>query len=88
MISAVNWGSNERLINTTYYLLTLDIIQKNQFFFSNAVPGDGGSQFEARINKPAVVHVWCSKKSDWFSLWLNVEQLAPYVADCFVDNMR
>jgi lysophospholipase-3 len=53
------------------------------------VPGDGGSQFEAILNKPKVVHIWCSKQtSSWFSLWLNLELLAPYVLDCFVDNMR
>ena len=52
------------------------------------MPGDGGSQFEAEIDKPSVVHIWCTKKSKWFSLWLNLEQLAPYVIDCFVDNMK
>jgi lysophospholipase-3 len=53
------------------------------------VPGDGGSQFEARLNKPSVVHMWCTQKTtDWFALWLNLELLAPYVLDCFVDNMK
>jgi len=53
------------------------------------VPGDGGSQIEGRIDKPAVVHYVCSKKTDyWFSLWLNMELLVPIVIDCWVDNMR
>ena len=29
------------------------------------VPGDGGSQIEARLNKTEVAHFWCSKTSDW-----------------------
>lgn len=53
------------------------------------VPGDGGSQIEAQIDKPAVVHYVCSKKTDyWFSLWLNMELLVPIVIDCWVDNMK
>ena len=53
------------------------------------VPGDGGSQIEGRIDKSAVVHYVCSKKTDyWFSLWLNMELLVPIVIDCWVDNMR
>lgn len=53
------------------------------------IPGDGGSQIEGRIDKSAVVHYVCSKKTDyWFSLWLNMELLVPIVIDCWVDNMR
>nr|XP_053644997.1 phospholipase A2 group XV-like isoform X1 [Cherax quadricarinatus] len=52
------------------------------------IPGDGGSQIEAKIDKPSVIHYICQKKSDWFDLWLNMELLVPYVIDCWVDNMR
>ncbi|KAF4525963.1 hypothetical protein B566_EDAN000754 [Ephemera danica] len=53
------------------------------------VPGDGGSQIEAKLNKTSVVHYLCQKtSSDFFSLWLNLELLVPLVIDCFVDNMR
>ena len=53
------------------------------------IPGDGGSQIEAKLDKPAVVHYVCSKKTDyWFSLWLNMELLVPIVIDCWVDNMK
>lgn len=53
------------------------------------VPGDGGSQIEAKIDKPKTVHWWCQRKSDdWFALWLNLEMLAPKALDCFVDNMK
>ena len=53
------------------------------------VPGDGGSQYEAKLDKPSVVHWLCTKKTDdWYPLWLNLELLAPYAVDCFVDNMK
>ncbi|XP_015921524.1 lysosomal phospholipase A and acyltransferase [Parasteatoda tepidariorum] len=53
------------------------------------VPGDGGSQLEAKLDKPETVHYFCNKKTDdFFSLWLNLELLVPYVVDCWVDNMR
>ncbi|KAL6266778.1 hypothetical protein P5V15_003612 [Pogonomyrmex californicus] len=53
------------------------------------VPGDGGSQVEAKINKSSVVHYICEKVSnDYFSLWLNMELLVPVVIDCFIDNLK
>ncbi|CAL1688468.1 unnamed protein product [Lasius platythorax] len=53
------------------------------------VPGDGGSQIEAKINKSSVVHYICEKVSnDYFSLWLNMELLVPVVIDCFIDNLK
>ena len=29
------------------------------------VPGDGGCQIEARLNRTQVAHWWCKKTSDW-----------------------
>ncbi|XP_022341795.2 lysosomal phospholipase A and acyltransferase-like [Crassostrea virginica] len=53
------------------------------------VPGDGGTQFEAKLNKTSAPHSLCTlKTSDYFSLWLNLEELAPVVIDCFTDNMK
>ncbi|KAL6443139.1 hypothetical protein ACFW04_002827 [Cataglyphis niger] len=53
------------------------------------IPGDGGSQIEAKINKTSVVHYICEKISnDYFSLWLNMELLVPVVIDCFIDNLK
>lgn len=53
------------------------------------VPGDGGSQVEAKLNKTDVPHYICSKvTNDYFSIWLNLELLVPLVIDCWVDNMR
>ncbi|CAF1643615.1 unnamed protein product, partial [Adineta ricciae] len=53
------------------------------------IPGDGGSQIWARLNRTLPPpHFFCYRHSDWFELWLNLELIAPEVIDCFVDNMR
>ncbi|XP_053213978.1 phospholipase A2 group XV-like [Panonychus citri] len=53
------------------------------------VPGDGGSQLDAKVDKPSVVHYICQQKtSEYFTLWLSLADLVPYVIDCWVDNMR
>ncbi|XP_055638226.1 phospholipase A2 group XV-like [Toxorhynchites rutilus septentrionalis] len=53
------------------------------------VPGDGGSQMDAIINKPDTVHFYCQKTtSTYFNLWLNKELLVPFVIDCWIDNIR
>lgn len=49
------------------------------------VPGDGGSQVEAKINKTTVVHYLCEKVStEYFNIWLNLELLVPVIIDCWV----
>ncbi|ESO12856.1 hypothetical protein HELRODRAFT_159443 [Helobdella robusta] len=50
------------------------------------VPGLGGTQLEARLNRTSVPHWYCYRVSDWFTLWLSVLELEA--ADCMVDNMR
>ncbi|KAH0534846.1 phospholipase A2 group XV-like [Cotesia glomerata] len=53
------------------------------------VPGDGGSQLEAQLNKTVVPHYLCEKvSSDYFNIWLNLELLVPIIIDCFIDNMK
>ncbi|XP_068689342.1 lysosomal phospholipase A and acyltransferase-like [Montipora foliosa] len=53
------------------------------------VPGTGGSQLQAKINKPEVPHWYCTKKtSDYFTLWLKKTSLLPLAVNCWVDNMR
>lgn len=47
------------------------------------VPGDGGSQIEAKLDKPSVKHFQCSKKADWYTLWLSVTELLPGAIDCW-----
>lgn len=53
------------------------------------IPGDGGNQLEAKLNKTDVVHYICAKTSaDYFNIWLNMELLVPLVVDCWIDNIR
>lgn len=53
------------------------------------VPGDGGSQLFAKLDKPKVVHYCCDRRTnDYFNLWLNAALLAPLAVDCWIDNMR
>jgi len=55
----------------------------NMLFF--LVPGDGGSQVDAKLDKPEVVHYICNKKTDdYFNTWLNLELLVPVAIDCLV----
>ena len=51
------------------------------------VPGDGGSQIEARLNKSSSGHWWCSKKSDWYDLWLNINQMLSFEVQCWSENV-
>lgn len=54
-----------------------------------AVPGDGGSQVEARLNKTQTVHYYCDKTtSDFFNIWLNPKLLVPLIIDCWIDNVK
>jgi nicotinamidase-related amidase len=53
------------------------------------IPGDGGNQLHAKLNKTITPHYICQKhSSSYFELWLNLEEITPFVIDCFVDNMR
>lgn len=58
---------------------------KNPIVF---IPGDGGNQLEAKLNKTKVPHYLCYKVSDWFDLWLNIHLLAPGAIDCLFDNFK
>ncbi|ERL85318.1 phospholipase A2 group XV [Dendroctonus ponderosae] len=53
------------------------------------IPGDGGNQLEAKLNKSDVVHYICQKTTtDYFNIWLNMELLVPLVIDCWIDNIK
>ena len=53
------------------------------------IPGDGGNQIYAKLNKTSAIHYFCDLKSkDYFELWLNLEEITPYVIDCFVENLK
>nr|CAB3264916.1 group XV phospholipase A2-like [Phallusia mammillata] len=52
------------------------------------VPGVLGTQLKAKLDKTSVPHILCAKHTDWYSLWLNLEQFLPEIVDCWVDNIR
>ncbi|XP_014215443.1 group XV phospholipase A2-like [Copidosoma floridanum] len=53
------------------------------------IPGDGGNQLEASLNKTTAVHYLCEKVSNgFFNIWLNLELLVPIIIDCWIDNMK
>lgn len=82
VLSPVIFGNFLRQI---WLLLTIT----NHTLLLSLVPGDGGSQIDATLDKPAVVHYICQKKTkNWFNLWLNLELLVPLVIDCWTDNAR
>eukprot|EP00746_Dinoflagellata_sp_MGD_P027843 gnl/MRDRNA2_/MRDRNA2_165784_c0_seq1.p1 gnl/MRDRNA2_/MRDRNA2_165784_c0~~gnl/MRDRNA2_/MRDRNA2_165784_c0_seq1.p1 ORF type:complete len:407 (+),score=81.66 gnl/MRDRNA2_/MRDRNA2_165784_c0_seq1:90-1310(+) len=51
------------------------------------IPGDGSSQLEARLDKPKTVAWYCSKKTDWFRLWLDTSNLLG-ATSCWADNIK
>lgn len=53
------------------------------------VPGDGGSQIEAKLDVKNAAHSYCVKKTDdFFNIWLNREYLVPFAIDCLVSHLR
>lgn len=53
------------------------------------VPGIGGSQIQAKLEKNATKYYWCYKRyENWFTLWLNIEELIPWFSECWVDNLK
>lgn len=53
------------------------------------IPGDGGNQIYAKLNKTSRPHYICDYTTkDYFELWLNLELISPYVIECLVDNIR
>jgi len=63
--------------------------RRNQAHPVILIPGDGGTQVEAKLNKTSGPHYFCTKKTNyWFDLWVNIELIGPLLLDCFIDNMR
>ena len=50
------------------------------------VPGLGGSQFEAKLNKTSGSFS-CKKQSDWYLLWLNIDEIF-FALRCVIENMK
>jgi len=71
------------------YLTIFAIVSKSSNAFKPVViiPGTGGSQLEAKLDKPSVNHFYCSRTSDWYTLWLSLPQLFPPAINCWVDNI-
>lgn len=63
-------------------------IRKNKKLIAFVVPGDGGSQVEAKLNKPSTIHYYCEKTADFFNIWLNPKLLVPLVIECWIDNVK
>lgn len=80
-----------RLICTSVIVLSLIFSSASGVGINPVVfiPGDGGSQLEAKLNKSAVVHYLCQKTtSSYFNIWLNLELLTPVIIDCWIDNVK
>ncbi|GLV39147.1 uncharacterized protein CBL_06198 [Carabus blaptoides fortunei] len=80
------------LVNRTQHAETWSVVITTTCAVTKPVifiPGDGGSQLEAKLNKSSVVHYLCAKTStDYFNIWLNMELLVPVIIDCWIDNIK
>lgn len=93
---------NYFIINAIIILIQLVSIFETKFIQQNVqknssitryplliVPGDGGNQFFAKLNKSSAPHPFCLKKTnDYINIWLNLDDLTPYATDCLIDNLR
>ncbi|XP_002739024.1 lysosomal phospholipase A and acyltransferase-like [Saccoglossus kowalevskii] len=53
------------------------------------IPGDGGTHMLGKLDRPKVKHYYCRQRtSDYFNIWLNLEELVPYIIDCWSDNIK
>mmetsp|Transcript_32386 Transcript_32386/g.74918 ORF Transcript_32386/g.74918 Transcript_32386/m.74918 type:complete len:395 (-) Transcript_32386:586-1770(-) len=52
------------------------------------LPGTGGTQLEAKLDKPSSPHWYCAKTADWYTLWLDAKQLVPGAVECWCDNVQ
>ena len=52
------------------------------------IPGDGGSQLEARATHKPTPHFYCASSFDWSRVWLSVTALLPGAIDCWADTVR
>lgn len=52
------------------------------------MPGCGGNQLEAKLNKPKAVNFMCWLQSDVYRIWLDPGQMVPVLVDCWADNMK
>ncbi|XP_059163552.1 phospholipase A2 group XV-like [Physella acuta] len=85
----MSWISTKEQISIFSFVLCFIHVNCAPQYPVILVPGDGGSQLVAKLNKTSVPHYWCTKQTVGYeSIWINLEELVPTVIDCFVDNMR
>lgn len=94
ILSANSWHLRNKQISpiifgnyffTSNNIMIIYILNIKINMISLKVPGDGGSQIEAKLNKTKVVHYLCEKVStEYFNIWLNLELLVPVIIDCWV----
>ena len=46
------------------------------------------THIQAKLNKKTSPHWYCSKKSDWFTLWLSIEYILGPALNCWADNFK
>jgi lysophospholipase-3 len=51
------------------------------------IPGDGGNQLEAKLNKPPD-NTGCPTQKNWYRLWLDVWSLRGTRLKCWADNIK
>lgn len=56
--------------------------------FNLLVPGNGGSQLEAKLDKPTRPYFMCEQISDWYNLWLSITFLVQPLILCWIDNIK
>ena len=42
------------------------------------IPGLGGSVIDAELDGAAAPHFWCSTDSDWYTTWLQLDQVRAW----------
>uniref|UniRef100_A0A8D8BUJ3 Group XV phospholipase A2 n=1 Tax=Culex pipiens TaxID=7175 RepID=A0A8D8BUJ3_CULPI len=95
LAAPTSWTLSLYGFNQVKYLENLDLKlakssdqQQQQLSPVILVPGDGGSRIDANLDKTAA-DFGCYRKTDQFyDIWLNKEQLAPWDIDCWSDNLR
>ena len=91
MISRVHLSTDQKKSTPEYYAFrNLDLGSEaggGRLHPVILVPGDGGSQIEARLNRSSTGHWWCSKTSDWYDLWLNINEMLTFMVDCWKENV-
>ncbi|XP_050301721.1 phospholipase A2 group XV-like [Anthonomus grandis grandis] len=79
---------NIKSIQLSWVFLSFLVLVNSSLHPVVFIPGDGGNQLEAKLNKSDVIHYICAKTSDYFNIWLNMELLVPIVIDCWIDNIK